>query len=133
MNNDFYIFLDIDGVLNNYKYRSLNTNPNHDLDPSNVYALKELITKKHAKLIITSSRCSQEYTKELLDKELKEYNINVDLYLYKPSIDRTTLIKEYITEHKIINYLVFDDTEYNHREAFKDRFIKVDANKGLTI
>jgi len=126
-----YIIMDVDGVLNNQVYKSTNTDVNHDLDFKNVLVLKTILKKTGAKLVIVSSRIGDTVKYVKLKRELAEYSIVADDYLFKPSVYRTDLVKEYIKDNNIEHYVVIDDNEFNHKEAFGDRYIKIDPSHGL--
>lgn len=135
MNNKI-IFLDVDGVLNYSNYTNTATN---DIDPSKVKMLAELCNETNAKVVITSSwRGSKNYIPHIytiLRNVLDTYNVPVigdapyiELEFIHQSINtinppscstfkygtgRGAEVKQYIDEHHIEKYIIFDDEDWD--------------------
>ena len=140
---EFYIFLDIDGVLWDWPYLKKGMNEGRikrggiieDLKPESIEALNYLIEKLSikydVKLIISSSwRFNMERTLEIIKKAGLNYN--------KP-IDRTIInfqrrgiqIKEYLKDKVNYDYVIIDDEDFDFNEHFqKEKIIKTDVMKG---
>lgn len=132
------IFLDVDGVLNYSHYTNDTTN---DIDPAKVQMLADLCEKTNAKVVITSSwRGSKNYTPRIytvLRDILNTYDVPVlgdapyielefvqkhetsntidftDCNTFKYSTGRGAEVKQYIDEHHIEKYVIFDDEDWD--------------------
>lgn len=130
------IFLDVDGVLN---YSNYTNNATNDIDPVKVKMLAELCNKTNAKVVITSSwRGSEHYTPHIytvLRNVLDTYNVPVigdapyinlefsqqtpstidaiDCNTFKYGTGRGAEVKQYIDEHHIKKYVIFDDEDWD--------------------
>lgn len=132
------IFLDVDGVLNYSHYTNDATN---DIDPAKVQMLADLCDKTNAKVVITSSwRGSKNYTPRIytvLRNVLNTYNVPVlgdapyielefsqkhtavnhidftDCTTFKYGTGRGAEVKQYIDEHHIKKYVIFDDEDWD--------------------
>lgn len=129
------IFLDFDGVINNWN--------NFDMvDEKNVKILKKIIQESGAKVIATTSNkysfqrdksidiCSTTFFKYLI--KLKEFGIDIDGVTPMVNCDKTLEIAQYIKSHKDIEqYVILDD------EIIADEFIQhqvfLDLYNGLQV
>lgn len=110
------IFLDLDGVINDYLTFD-------KVNPSNVNILKEIIEKTNAQIVLTSShkyplqenpRYQKDYKKYLLKikylKELQEMKIEVVDIIPYVNRNREEEIQAYLEKHQEIKeYLILDD------------------------
>ena len=137
---DKYIFLDIDGVLNNDATTSLTTEGYIFVDDYLVERLAEIVKATNAKLIL-SSDWRMEWISDNDDDngvdfiELKEKLAEYNLYL----IDKTGPIRnfrhleieEYLADHpEIQNYIIIDDRT---DAGIRNHFIKTNGHNGLSI
>lgn len=144
-NNNFYIFLDIDGVLTNWNYAlSLNNKKeianimSEGVCENNINALNhliEIISNYYTPIIvITSIRRILDY--DTLIFTLRNCNLKYNNEFYKTEIDhnrnRTIEIKKYISKNNINdNYIIIDDELLEN--DFPNKCIKTDIfNYGLT-
>jgi len=139
-----YIFLDIDGVLNNQEHilkliellgreqysqliRDLEEIP---FDYRSCQLLQELINKTKAEVILSSTwRISSKLIKGIEKyADIKIKDITPRLYDI-----RGKEIQKYLDEHKeIVNYVIIDD-DSDMLENQKERFVKTDFKIGLTV
>ena len=106
-----YIFLDFDGVLNNWSTF-------YGVDVNNALILKKIIETSNAKIVVTSStkysfqRDNKDYYKSIfyLDYVKKLNELDIEIFDITPLDDNRSLeIKKYIKLHNIINYVIIDD------------------------
>ncbi len=128
-----YIFLDFDGVINNwYKFNGVAS--------ENVAVLKKIIDILQAKIIVTSSNKYEiqrfnnvDYFKSNLYIEyIKPLNdLGVEIYDMTPIIyeNKTLEIKNYIEEHGVEQYVILDDELVG--EELQDHQVFLDLYRGL--
>lgn len=152
--NTLYIFLDIDGVLNNFKTQDINNL--YKFDKNNVDAFNYLLSiLKNPKIIISSS-WTQKFFFEDLKKIFKDNNIDSNLIIDKiehtyscktikpyktekefemavdPNSGRNKDILNFINQHNINNsFLIIDDMYLSNKELNFYQII-TDSNIGLT-
>lgn len=138
MKEKFYIFLDIDGVLYDWKYiKSLS--PDHhggiiqDFDPESIAALNYLIdvlkNNYEVELVISSSwRSNMRFTLEILISQgLKAENINISRIgnFYVPSYRGREIIKYLEDKENKGNYVIIDDENFDFKDHFEqNRIVK---------
>ncbi|MDF9825634.1 hypothetical protein M2475_002033 [Breznakia sp. PF5-3] len=138
------VFLDIDGVLNSYKYMEkpfvLKGKNYHFIDKKNIANLKEIINKTNAVIVLSSTwrlsfyddLTSNNKMGEALIYALKEANLS--LYAMTPynGIDRYQEIQEWLLEHpEVSTYIILDDTDYDWKDI-KPYWIPCNPKVGLT-
>lgn len=130
-----YLFLDVDGVLNNQKIIQ-ETKKMQIIDEQNLINLNKLIKtikKEYNYLIILNS--SWQLVNEninILKSYLNKYNLKIDDYLkIDNQKNKGELIIEYCDKHQIssLDILVIDDGMISE---IKDRLIKCNFNQGFT-
>lgn len=130
-----YLFLDVDGVLNNQKIIQ-ETKKMQVIDEQNLINLNKLIKivkKEYNYLIILNS--SWQLVNEninILKSYLNKYNLKIDDYLkIDNQKNKGELIIEYCDKHQIssLDILVIDDGMISE---IKDRLIKCNFNQGFT-
>ena len=112
------IFLDFDGVINNYN------NFDNAIDYKCLSILKKIIVLTGAKVVITSS--NKEYLKPLLEN-------GIDIYDMTPLVEenREKEILAYLEQHKEIEeYLILDDDYCMSSLCLHE--IYIDLMSGLT-
>lgn len=103
------IFLDFDGVLNNTYYLinfKRQRKDDFELDPECMHKLFEIVDKTHAKIVLTSS---WRFTPGIKDF-FKKYNL--EIYDILPRLEedyRPDEIYQWLSTHKVENYLILDD------------------------
>jgi len=131
-NKSKYLFLDIDGVLNNHLYNSTKDINSKEMDINNINVLKDIIDKTKSKVVIMSSRCDNEYSLNEIKEEFKFFNIPVEDYLIKIGKTKREAIKEYINLYSINSYCILDDNHFDFPSHFINNFIRINADYGLT-
>lgn len=140
---EFYIFLDIDGVLWDWPYLKKGMNEGRikrggiieDLKPESIEALNYLIEKLSikydVKLVISSSwRFNMERTLEIIKKAGLNYNKPIDRTIINFQ-NRGIQIKEYLKDKVNYDYVIIDDEDFDFNEHFqKEKIIKTDVMKG---
>lgn len=108
------IFLDFDGVINNW-------NEMDGVSLYNVIVLKEILKRTNAKIVATTSnKYSFQRPKNAIDYYSTNYYQNYILYLKELGIEiydvtpyvnanRTLEIEQYLKEHDIEDYVIVDD------------------------
>lgn len=151
--NTLYIFLDIDGVLNNFKTQDINNL--YKFDENNVDAFNYLLSiLKNPKIIISSS-WTQKFFFEDLKKIFEDNNIDSNLIIDKiehtssckttkpyttekefemaiaPNTGRNKDILSFINQHNIDSFLIIDDM-YLSNEKLNFYQIQTNNSIGLT-
>ena len=126
---NYYIFLDIDGVLWDWSYIKQTTKQKQnkiiqDFNPKSIDALNYLIKnlqkqKYNVTLVISSTwRNNIHFTiKTLYENGLDFNGLNVDITNPdKNDIHRGKLIKEYLQDKSNYDYIVIDDEMFDYKE-----------------
>ena len=127
------IFLDLDGVLNNWYHPDL-------IDPKNVLVLKKIIKLTNAKIVLTTSNkypFQREKIKNIKGSYLEKYikilqNNGLSIYDLTPYVEenRSLEIKAYLkSNHNITDFVIIDD-ELVSPELLKYQ-VFLDWNTGL--
>lgn len=137
------IFLDIDGVLNTWRFQNYQVkhhecdswNAQFNFDPICMKNLKELIDKTNSYIVISSSwRNTENGIKDIKDN-LKLYGLESRFFSCTPTLNGWTRgdeIKEwlYIFSHMEINYVILDDE--NDVGELENRLIQCNDYYGFT-
>lgn len=132
-----YIFLDVDGVLNNEASAKLSSKKINDLSAENIMRLRDLINiiqARYIPIIVISS--SWRYTSNgvnVLKKHLAQYNLHIDDILDLKRLScRGEEIKSYCQNHGISSdsVLILDDD--SDMGDMAERHIKTYVRDGLT-
>lgn len=133
-NNEFILFLDIDGVMNNWNYGF------EGIDPENIYWINKLYEKYKFKIVLCSSRLysSRSSTVKRRFKELKK--------LFKTSGIKAHVIGRVLSNKELECEKIFFEGEYitpyrrghriqhfNEKINFKGRFLIADDEHELTF
>ena len=143
----FYIFLDVDGVLNNDETQDRVANDYFGISPELVDNLKELYDKLverygEVKIILSStwkhrwSKTKKERQDEFanrLDEALAAVGLEVSSKIGESFfVDRGALIKEYIDECPCDDFVILDDCIFDFmEEELMDYLIHTDEAYGL--
>lgn len=129
------IFLDFDGVINNwYDFDGVSLN--------NAKILKEIITQTDAKIVVTSSNkyslqrndSSSYATSNFYRKYVKPLNeLGIEIYDITPCVkyNRTLEIQKYLDEHEVEEYVIVDDDLIG--EELQSHQVFLDLYKGLQL
>ncbi len=137
-----YIFLDIDGVLNNKKHYSKQHKKyggrficeNMPFNPRSILNLRKIIDKTNAKIVISSSWRRTKNGMVVLEARLIEYGIKIHSTTPFINASRGKEIRQWCKENtqKGDKILIIDDEMYDIKEYFdSDEIVKIDYNKGL--
>ena len=130
-----YLFLDVDGVLNNQKIIQ-ESKKMQVIDEQNLINLNKLIkiikTEYNCLIILNSSWQLVNENIDILKSYLNRYNLRIDDYLkINNQKNKGELIIEYCNKYQIppVNILILDDGMISE---IKGRLIKCDFNHGFT-
>lgn len=130
-----YLFLDVDGVLNNQKIIQ-ESKKMQVIDEQNLINLNKLIkiikTEYNCLIILNSSWQLVNENIDILKSYLNRYNLRIDDYLkIDNQKNKGELIIEYCNQYQIppLNILILDDGMISE---IKDRLIKCNFNQGFT-
>lgn len=137
-----YIFLDIDGVLNNkrhykkqhQKYGGRFCCENMPFNPRNILNLRKIIDKTNAKIVLSSSWRRTKNGMIVLEARLIEYGIKIHSITPFENGCRGKEIREWCKENtkKGDKILIIDDEMYDIKEYFDSKeIVKVNYNNGL--
>ena len=129
------IFLDFDGVINNWYHFD-------GVCIENALILKEIIGLTNAKIVVTSSNKYQIQNNPQKDykqtKYFKEYiqklnEIGIEIYNITPycNYNRTIEIQKYILEHNIESFVIIDDELVS--DVLQEHQVFCDLYRGLQI
>ena len=151
----FYVFLDIDGVMNDFEYwnkckakhgnASVMSCQNYPFNPNSLNNLmllnKELQHKQYAMRIVLSSTWREDkISKAIVESRLAEYGMvlydkipeSERLPLDKLNSHRSFEIKEWLEKHQNpLNYLVLDDDSDIIDNFEEKHYINTDARYGF--
>ena len=153
-----YIFLDVDGVLNNQKhyskqhrrYKARYFCEDMPFNPRSLRNLYKIVKKFDAKIILTSSWRHSDNALTVLKSRLAEYGLKIyGMTTDDPHHSRGMEILNYVHEHIEIeefyadnekhylpadsNFIIIDDEVNDIKYHFGDYYIiKTDQRKGLT-
>lgn len=151
----FYVFLDIDGVMNDYEYwnkckarhgnGSVMSYQNYPFNPNSLNNLmllnKELLHKQYAMRIILSSTWREDkISKAIVESRLAEYGMMIfditpgleRLPLDKLNSHRSFEIKKWLETHQNPqNYLVLDDDSDIINNFEQKHYINTNARYGF--
>ena len=136
-NEDKFIFLDIDGVLIEFKNEeSVNHEDfNYDKDwhKEGVDNVNKLVNETGAKVVITSSYRKTKSLKELQDK-FDEVGLKFKIHgiTSNDKLTRGTEVEDYVKEHNIKHFVVIDDQNHDFHNVCPECFVKVTVNKGFS-
>lgn len=136
-----YIFLDVDGVLNNKnhykkqheKYGGRFFCQNMPFNPKSLENLKWLINKTDAQIVLDSSWRKSAPCMTVLEARLCEYGLKI----YDKTGDmgsRGNEIIDWLFAHTTDDdaFVIIDDEMYDIEDSFNsDKIVKVDPNKGF--
>ena len=143
-----YIFLDVDGVLNNENTKESNPSGYAGVSMKLVRNLARIVKATDAKIILTSDWkhgwseirfCCDEDVIYLLDK-LKKFDLEIHDRTYDEKLedyfftDRGAGIRHFLEScNGVEGYVIIDDHEFADFDAEqKAHFVHTDSNKGLT-
>jgi len=137
------IFLDIDGVLNTWRFQDYQVkcfecdswNAQFNFDPICMKNLKELIDKTNAYIVISSSWRNTDNGIKDICNNLKLYGLENRFFSCTPILDRKTRGEEiemwlYMFSNMDINYVILDDD--NDVEDLEYRLVQCNDYYGFT-
>ena len=132
-----YIFLDVDGVLNNARTTAVSPEGWAGISSGLVKRLSEIAEEAHARIILTST-WKQSYTEDYmyLLKKLRQHRLDVAGKIKEPNDDvllRGKGIKAFLSEHDCESYVILDDEVFDYKEEnILDHAVITDPKEGLT-
>lgn len=122
------IFLDVDGVLNNYNTLF----KDHQLEPDAIEYLAMIVRFTHAEIILTSTWRLIPEVREVLDKCLTVFNLNIAGAVSAKHQDRGAAIKEWLDNHEVEQFVILDDEDKDIKSYFTKELVKTNFYHGLT-
>lgn len=137
-----YIFLDIDGVLNNKnhykkqheKYGGRFFMQNMPFNPKCIENLYKVVKRFDAKIVLTSSWRKSAPCMTVLEARLAEYGLKIYDKTGDCGGSRGNEIIDWMFAHTTDDdaYIIIDDEPYDIEESFKkDNIVFIDPNKGF--
>lgn len=130
-----FIFLDIDGVLNDKKTRNgprLDKKSlywqKEDISLEKIDILNEIIEKTGSEVILHSSWCKH-WSKSYLTDFFNHLGLCKPIYDFTNGVFRVLEIKKLIREHKMSNFVVLDD--FCLKDNFGSSHFMTDYDEGL--
>lgn len=128
------IFLDIDGVLNDYNTTVYNTRNDilgkYNINLEKLNLLKQLIKEINGKVVFISALRYDEDFLELA-YTLTEMDIQIDGRTPSKNGNKSLEILSYLTEHNISNYLILEDGELLDIPEIQEHLIETPTDDGL--
>jgi hypothetical protein len=134
MNNNFIVFLDIDGVLTTISSLKKEMEIGYDsciclFDERCVNHLNAFLKTTDSEIVLTST-WRLVYNKEELNNIFQSNGVlKIPIDQTKELGDRNLEIETYIAENEITEFIIFDDMELT---CFPERFVKTDMKNGFT-
>ena len=136
-----YLFLDIDGVLNDHSiYDKLGIDHHHTknfiLQKEKINLLNQIV-EKYNPIIILSSYWRKKYSIKKINKIFKKNGFighisDKTTNKGKEHDDRWNQIKKYITKNNIKNFIILDDLHLTkHHDSIVPNLIKPNSNVGI--
>ena len=138
-----FIFLDIDGVLNNNKSPKT-SKAVITFDAFNMKNLRRLVDLTDAKIVLISSYkdCWQKGCNggSVIGKTIDDAFFNYGLTIYDKTETvgdfncRGKGIKQYVEEHETESFVIIDDSESDYKkEGFSDKWVRPNGESGGLI
>lgn len=141
-----YIFLDIDGVLNDNVYTEKCYEKHHKpmsmnhvpFNPKSLQVLMELCQELEnmlyeVKIILSSTWRLGNISVEIIQARLAEYGLTISNKTSYIDAKRGLEIKEFLKDKKDYKFVILDDEVYDICEVYPDNFVKIDAQIGLSV
>lgn len=131
---DKFLFLDIDGVLNNTNYHESESDLSYPLSAfckDNIKSFNKLMDEiSDIKVVISSSWRVDSNLQNIFDK----VGLNVKIFDITPSLsdDRSVEIKEYLKDKANYSYCIIDDINYFNNDEQKDNFVLINDRIGFS-
>ena len=136
-----YIFLDIDGVLNNRRTHTISPYGCKGVSKKNIDVLKEIINKTKGQIVLISdwrlSFLPNDHMPQMavyITKKMHEAGLEFMLVSENRQYEnRAKEIIRWLNEHPAEGYIIIDDEEYHYREEpLRLHLVHIKENKGLT-
>lgn len=141
---DYYIFLDIDGVLNNeiHLIKCWNINGNHAMHMNHVpfdpHALELLMImcnkireNGNLHIILSSTWRLHDEDFAIVNARLAEYGLRCEDKTPVINHKRGIEIKEFLKNKNNYNFAILDDDIFDIKEVFPNNFVTIDRYCGL--
>ena len=132
-----YIFLDVDGVLNNDRTKALSPGGYIGIASSLVKKLAKIVRATDAEIILSSTwKNSDRDDFKYLARKLMQSELYMSGKTQEPNkalAHRGLGIKEFLKEHECDAYVIIDDEVFDFREeGLLDHAVITDGREGLT-
>ena len=132
------LFLDVDGVLNNWSTSELTPDKYTGIDDFLVERLSKIVKELDLTIVLTSDWKSdwieQKIDGKYLDDKLAKYGLKILERTYESfSSRRGEGIRSYLSKNKVEAYVIVDDTDFNDfTDELEERFVMTDPMFGLS-
>ena len=145
----YYIFLDIDGVLNNTEYiekcykknggypMSMNCAPFNPIALNNLMKLAKRIRREgELKIILSSTWRLRDTDIAIVNSRLAEYGMNISDLTPRIEQKRGLEIQEFLyedtnQERDDYTFVILDDEDFDIKKIYPDNLVKVNSIKGF--
>ncbi|MBQ8504526.1 MAG: hypothetical protein IJ491_09675 [Clostridia bacterium] len=135
------IFLDIDGVINDHKYReSVDDYYENPIDESKLELLRYIVdTTDNAVIVLTSTwrmywnegKIQLQEEGEKLNEIFKKHGLKIYAKTENFGEDRDYEILMWLAKNKVDSYVILDDMDFGWSPENRKRFVKTDDATGL--
>lgn len=130
------VFLDIDGVLNRFKF-NYDEEIDNTLDEKCISRLNRIIEKTGSKIVISSSWKASAHLMDILEEELfpklSKGSVIGCTPTIMPQVDREHEIRKYMESNDIENYVILDDYDFELKSLLNEgHCVITDALSGLS-
>lgn len=130
------VFLDIDGVVNRFKF-NYNGELDNTFDEKCIKNLARIVNETGCSIVISSSWKASNALMDVLEENLipnlPKGSVIGCTPTIVPQVNREIEIKKYLESHDVTNYVVIDDYDFELRDIMKDgHCVITDALSGLT-
>jgi len=127
------IFLDIEGVLNDYETKLLNYKGSLkeiSIDSDKLFRLRTIVNTCDARIVITALERNEENFKQILNL-FNVFDIKVIGFTPKINDDKSMEIIQYLQENEINNYAILDCEDLLNIPSIQEHLVQTMADDGI--
>jgi len=127
------IFLDIEGVLNDYETKLLNYKGSLkeiSIDSDKLFCLRTIVNTCDARIVITALERNEENFKQILNL-FNVFDIKVIGFTPKINDDKSMEIIQYLQENEINNYAILDCEDLLNIPSIQEHLVQTMADDGI--
>lgn len=132
------LFLDVDGVLNNWSTKELTPDKYTGIEDTLVERLSKVVKELDLTIVLTSDWKSdwieQKVDGKYLDEKLAKYGLKISERTYESYASRRGEgIRSYLSKNEVEAYVIVDDTPFSDfTDELEERFVMTEPIVGLT-